>query len=299
MDKKKEATEKYKDPDMIKGAFKLLTTAEKTELIERKKRLEEDKQYVKRVFNSFMIGDEYDVPNVITTDKVTTSRGIFLGYKSTHTTVNPFVPSNIIVTFATLDGRRMVQVPLSIHQWVEAALNARMARKLPDIPLRQEWGMVRTDSAKEVRYVITGNILQAYANVGQLVAYTTVDGDLKKGILMPIDFRPDDHIMVPAMQALPEAKDMLHGETMQSSGKEITLTKKRGKFEISIPAPKTIGGPYYSDKILLSYMGAKFFQHKGKMLSEFNEEYLDDMFLLFAEKFKLKFKVKIKDVKQD
>lgn len=296
LDKKMEIAEKYADDTLIKGFFNKFEAAEKLEFTERMGRLSEDKAYVKRVFTNFMIGDEYDVPNVITTDKVTTSRGIFLGYKSSHSTVNPYAPSNIIVSFATLDGRRMVQVPLSIHQWVEAALTARAGRKLPDIPLRQEWGMVRTDSAKETRYVITGNILQAYANVGQLVAYTTVDGDLKKGILMPMDFRPDDHIMVPAMQALAEAKEMLHGETMQSSGKEITLTKQRGKYEISIPAPKTIGGPYYNDKTLLSYMGTKFFQHKGKMLSEFNEEYLDDLFLLFAEKFKLKFKVKIKEI---
>lgn len=294
MDKKKEISEKYTTPEMITGAFKKIDMQEKIDLNERLSRLDTDKSYVRRVFTSFMTGDEYDVPSVVSSDTLKVSRGIFLGFKSNHSTMNPFAPSNLIMSFATLDGRRMVQIPLSITDWINAALTARQTRKLPEIPLRQEWGMVRTDSAKEVRYVITGNILQAYQNIGQLVAYTTVDGDLKKGILMPMDFRPDDHIMVPAMQALKEAKEMLQDETLVSSGKEITLTRKRGGYMVSIPAAKTIGGMYYNDKTLCSFMTIKFIQFKGKMEASFNEEYLDDIFLLFAEKFKLKFKVKIK-----
>lgn len=296
-DKKKEASEKYNTPELIQGTFKLLHQQQNTEMMERMKRLNDDKQYVARVFRSFQIGDEYDVPNVVTTDKVTTSRGIFLGYKSNHSTVNPFAPSNIIMSFATLDGRRMVQVPLSIHQWVEAAITARQTRKLSEIPLREEWGMVRTDSAKEVRYVITGNILQAYQNIGQLVAYTTVDGDLKKGILMPLDFRPDDHIMVPAMQALAEVKELLVSESVQSAQKEIVITKIRGtKYEISIAGTKTIGGPFYGNKELKAMMDGAFLPIKGRQVCNFEMDKLEDLFLLFAEKFKLKFKVKIKEV---
>jgi hypothetical protein len=297
--KKQEASEKYTLPDMLKGAFKLLVAQENTELTERLGRLESEKQYVRKVFINFQIGDEYDVPSVITNEGAKTNRGIFLGYKSNHHTVNPYAPSNIIMCFATLDGRRMVQVPLSITDWINAALKAREARKLPDIPLRHEWGMVRTDSAKEVRYIITGNILQAYQNVGQLVAYTTVDGDLKKGILMPTDFRPDDFIMVPAMQALKEAREMLYDDTLVSSGKEITLTRRRNGYGIDIPAPKTIGGMYYSDKTLCGMLDIKFIQFKGKMTGHFGDEHLNDMFLLFAEKFKLKFKVKIKPIAKD
>lgn len=295
LEKKKEVSEKYTTPEIIAGLFKKLVNEENKELSERLGRLDADRQYVRKVFINFMIGDEYDVPSAISSDTVKTSRGIFLGYKSNHHTINPYAPSNIIMCFATLDGRRMVQVPLSITEWVNAALKAREARKKSEIPLRQEWGAVRTDSAKEVRYIITGNILQAYQNVGQLVAYTTVDGDLKKGILMPTDFRPDDFIMVPAMQALKEAKEMLYDETLVSSGKEITLTRKRNGYGIDIPATKTIGGLYYGDKTLCGMLEIKFIQYKGKMTGSFKEEYLDEMFLLFAEKFKLKFKVKIKE----
>lgn len=298
-DKKIAITEKYKDDTLIMGFFKKYELEKAIEQKERLERLDADKAYVRKVFVNFQIGDEYDVPNVVTTDKVTTSRGIFLGYKSNHHTINPFAPSNLIVSFATLDGRRMVQVPLSINNWINAALVARATRKLPEIPLRQEWGLVRTDSAKEVRYVITGNILQAYDNTGQLVAYTTNEGDLKKGILMPIDFRPDDHIMVPAMQALSEAREMLYDEMLVSSDSKITLTRKRGRYDITIPASKTIGGLYYNDKTLCGFLEDKFIQNKGKMYSSFNEAYLDEMFLLFAEKFKLKFKVRIKEVKNE
>lgn len=297
MDKRKEVSEKYAEPEMITGFFKLFATQEKTEYNERIARLDCDKAYVRRVFINFQVGDEYDVPSVVSENTLKVSRGIFMGFKSNHQTVNPFSPSNIIMSFATLDGRRVVQVPLSITDWVNAAMTARISRKLPEIPLRQEWGMIRTDSAREVRYIITGNILQAYANVGQLVAYTTNEGTLNKGILMPIDFRPDDYIMVPAMQALPEVKEMMYDEMLVSSGKEITLTRKRGVYNISITAAKTIGGMYYSDKTLLSLLSTKgFIQIKGRMEGAFNEARIDDMFLLFAEKFKLKFKVKIKQI---
>lgn len=300
-DKKKEIGEKYTTPELVNGSLKSLDIQHNVELAERLARLEVDKQYVRRVFMNFQTGDEYDVPSVVSSDTLKVSRGIFLGFKSNHSTLNPFAPSNLIMSFATLDGRRLVQVPLSITDWINAALTARITRKLPEIPLRQEWGMVRTDSAKEVRYIITGNILQAYANVGQLVAYTTVDGDLKKGILMPMDFRPDDHIMVPAMQALPEAKEMLPSESMQSAQKEIVITRMRGtKYEISIAGAKTVGGEFYGDKTIKSLMDGAFLPYKGRHICNFEQDNLDELFLLFAEKFKLKFKVKIKEtVKND
>jgi hypothetical protein len=296
MDKKKAITEKYKDMTLITGHFKVLDVQEKVEVTQRVIHLAGDKDYVRRIFINFMIGDEYDVPSVVTSDTVKTSRGVFMGYKSNHSTINPYAPSNIIMSFATLDGRRMVQVPLSITDWINAALAARATRKQSEIPLRQEWGMIRTDNAKETRYIVTGNILQAYANIGQLVAYTTDEGHLKKGILMPIDFRPDDFIMVPAMMALKEAKELLRNDTIVSAQKEITITRMRGtKYEISIPQAKTIGGMYYGDKVLLSLMQNKFMPIKGKVVAVFDEENLDELFLLFAEKFKLKFKVRYKE----
>lgn len=297
MEKKKHATEKYTTPDMIKGAFKMLDAQEKQEFEDSKDKLNQDRLFVRRVFASFMVGDEYDVPSVVSSDTLKTSRGIFLGFKSTNQTVNPFAPSSIIMAFATLDGRRVVQVPLSITEWVNAALISRQARKISEIPLRQEWGLIRTDSARELRYVITGNILQAYDNVGQLVAYTTNEGELKKGILMPLDFRPDDHIMVPAMQALKEVKELLWDEFIVSAGKEVTITKKAGlKYDISIIGAKTIGGPYYTDKTIVSLMSDKFISVKGKQIATFTDDKLDELFLVFAEKFKLKFKVKYQEI---
>lgn len=300
MNKKQEASEKYKTPELLNGTFKILVSQEKVELSERKTRLDHDKQFVRKVFVNFMVGDEYDVPSVVSADTLKVSRGIFLGVKLNHSTVNPFAPSNLIMVFATLDGRRIVQVPLSITDWINALLKSRDGRVLPDIPLRDEWGNVHTDSAKETRYVITGNILQAYNNLGQLVAYTTHEGHLKKGILMPMDFRPDDHIMVPAMQALQSVKDMEVNMTIESAKKEVVITRLRGiKYNIGIPATKTIGGLLYNDKTLISLLSTKFIQDKGKMTALFDMDNLDDMFLLFAEKFKLRFKVKYTEISSE
>ena len=76
--------------------------------------------------------------------------------------------------------------------------------------LLNEWETEIKQKTKDrgIRYIITGNLLQAFGSEsGKLVSYTTIEGQTKKGILMPEEWQPKEmgqrKITVPIIKALP------------------------------------------------------------------------------------------------
>jgi hypothetical protein len=293
-DQRKEAGDNIGDDvDKLSEKLQVINQAEQADIEAKVGQLEMAHHNIERVLGSFRTGEEYDVPNVISKSGNTYSRGVFLGFDFGKSTLNPFSPSNIKMRFAVLDGRRVVAVPLSQTDFVNAALEGKQQAKMAVKSLRADWGSVESDKAREIRYMITGNILQAYNDNGQLVAYTTREGQLKKGILMPKGFEPESNIVVPATRALKSILALPKYSEMTTTDGAIQIRRvSANRFEIAVPAAKSTGGMYFLDADLRSVVESNNFNtSRGLMVAEFTQDQMPKMLNILQNKFGKSFKV--------
>ncbi len=292
------AKSKYEGkPQELAIALNNIDELQVAELNGKKESFTRNQNNVSNVFDAFRVGMEYQVPNSISTDNTTYSRGIFLGFEIKENAKNPFTPSNIRMRFATLDGRRVVSAPLSQGDFVNAAIAGKYQRAglYGQAPLRENWGSLRSDSSRQTRYIITGNILQAYDGKGQLVAYTTKDGQLRKGILLPENFKGTNvGVTVPIARAMDSFNELKGGESLEATSDSVLITKmhQRGRFEISVPSSKARGGKYFLDENLRALVSDQNFTTSGsKMVARFDEADLDGVLQLLQTKFNLSVKL--------
>lgn len=293
-EKRKKVKVKKGDTEEYANQLQILTNLEKYEINERQAYLEKDWQNMERIFQAFRVGEEYDVPNDISKDGTTYSRGVFLGFTMSGEGENPFAPSRIVMRFATLDGRRLVQIPLSQNEFVNATINGKLQKRMvTGKSMREGWGDMRIDNAKETRHIITGNILQAYDGKGQLIAYTTSDGQLKKGILMKSSFQPEQTVTVPATRAIKTIVNLGTSDIIYTADKTIGIQKLRGdRYNIQVASAKSTGGLYFLDPDLRSIVdGNNFNTIGGKMVGEFDQVQLPKLLTVLQNKFGKTFKV--------
>ena len=107
--------------------------------------------------------------------------------------------------------------------------------------------------------VVTGNLIGGYqaikslggeGNEGKVVTYTTKDGKINTGIMMPRKFDPSEAIK-PVNSGTSLMRALRDGNTV-SSGGGAEITFNRGEIEVRVPASKSAGGKYWQDKRLLS-----------------------------------------------
>jgi len=198
------------------------------------------------IMRSFNIGSPYYVPNSVTIGPATTySYGIFMGFK----TKDKMNPSNITAVFATLDGRRKISVPLSKLNYLNAVIS-QSSGSMMDINL-QNWDEHAPTKTRRERHIITGNLLQAYSinAEAQLITYTTSDGKVKQGILLPENYKDDVRQQKVPIKNVIDA--IRNGQTITDSTDTITIRKSgNSTYEFSVPVSRVRGGKYFLDKTI-------------------------------------------------
>lgn len=100
----------------------------------------------------------------------------------------------------------------------------------------------------------TGNLVQGFSQ-GRLVSYTTLDGKVEKGILLPPDFNNEDiesdGVTVPLPRAITFIQSLVQGKMINLSS-EITLTRTSQGFEMRVPASQNKGGAFFMDEKLIA-----------------------------------------------
>lgn len=215
-----------------------------------------------------------------TSTTVIPSLGTFLGIKFG----KGYSRSSSTAVFATLDGRRKIEVPLSDkislenikHQSVMLGYQARSLNM-------DNWDSKVPTKSRKTAYIVTGNLMQALVDTqkapetkGQLISYTTIDGDVKQGILMNDRFKEEDlKTSVPISRMLQKIKD---GEAVESADKEVKIERgvsyHYNDFKISVPKSKSRGGKYFLDKKLLRLLDDEFTTSGGNMVSWVNDSNL-------------------------
>lgn len=233
----------------------------------------------------FEVGKSYLVPDNLESmifDFATPA--IFCGYKTKDSKITA---STTLAVFATLDGRRRIEIKLSqidalrsIDKMTNDNWDAARATTLDN------WDSQIPSETRKTGFIMTGNILQAIADTqdeyggypGQLISYTDIDGNVHDGILMPDKWNASmlKTSGAPLSSRLQQIKD--YTPITSHDGKvEITGSSWTKMFYLTVPKTKKDGAVYYENKTLLRAAGGIFFPYRGKLRADIPEERITEV----------------------
>ena len=235
----------------------------------------------------FSVGQTYLVPDELESLTYTSlSSAIFCGYKAKDSKITA---STTFAVFATLDGRRRVEIKLSSPN---ALVNISKATNENYDSARRttldNWDSQIPSGSRKRGYIMTGNILQAVAGSqsengsfpGQLISYTDIKGDVHDGLLMPDNWSPT-MLRSSGVPVSARAEQLRNGEDLISSDGKVYLSKRRDyigrvRYVLEVPKSKKEGGKYYENSAILPFVEDNvFIQRAGKFVAFIEEENLD------------------------
>lgn len=233
-------------------------------------------------------------------------RGTFVGFKFS----KDYSPSSSTAVFATLDGRRKVEIPLKDSKAFNIIrMNTLMQPTYLQSLNIDTWDSFVPTQTRKKAYIVTGNLLQALVDVkksekarGYLVSYSTEEGETRQGMLMSESFQPSDlTTSAPIRSRLEQIK---RGETVVSEDKRVIVEKNagwRGGYSVRVPKSKKQGGEFFEDKTLRSLVYDNEFTSKGGyMTAEFDETNLPKVLNRLSNLgVKVADKAKLKDAKDE
>lgn len=244
--------------------------------------------YVEEKLKSFAIGDPYYIPN----GDLDKSYGIFVGFKINEKRKNPFAPSAIALNFVVSDTRQHVQYILSDREainnilWESQEIDAEKHKEI-----LTNWDNLLYNRTREIKYIATGNILKAIAQIPKsrnLITYTTSSGEIKRGLLVNdknvID-NLNSNLIVKLKRAIELETDKSFIDIEDMNNEIRIYSQSRGIYIISVPASKSAGGKYYLDKKLQKFISnEEFFKSGNRMIGYINSydtllelaQYLDE-----------------------
>ena len=249
-------------------------------------RLNTNSDMLKQRLHMFEVGMSYLMPDNLESMVFDFSTpAIFCGYKAKDSKITA---STTLAVFATLDGRRRVEVKLSdiaalrsIYKTTNDNWDAARSTTL------ENWdGQIPTGTRK-TGYIMTGNILQAIADTqderggfpGQLISYTDIDGNVHDGILMPDKWNRSmlKTSGAPIIIRIKQIKDYM--PVASHDGKvEITGSSWAKMYYLTVPKTKKDGAVYYENKTLLRAVnGGNFYPYRGKLRADIPAEHIESV----------------------
>lgn len=264
--------------------------AETNEKVENKHndnivRLNQSSDQIMRRLRMFEVGKSYLIPDnleAMVFDFATPA--IFCGYKTKDSKITA---STTLAVFATLDGRRRIEIKLSqidalrsIDKMTNDNWDAARATTLDN------WDSQIPSETRKTGFIMTGNILQAIADTqdeyggypGQLISYTDIDGNVHDGILMPDKWNASmlKTSGAPLSSRLQQIKD--YTPIISHDGKvEIMGSSWAKMFYLTVPKTKKDGAVYYENKTLLRAAGENFYPYRGKLRADIPADHIDEI----------------------
>lgn len=248
-------------------------------------RLNQSNDQMMHRLRMFEVGKSYLVPDNLESiifDFATPA--IFCGYKTKDSKITA---STTLAVFATLDGRRRIEIKLSqidalrsIDKMTNDNWDAARATTLDN------WDSQIPSETRKTGFIMTGNILQAIADTqdeyggypGQLISYTDIDGNVHDGILMPDKWNASmlKTSGAPLSSRLQQIKD--YTPITSHDGKvEIIGSSWAKMFYLTVPKTKKDGAVYYENKTLLRAAGGNFYPYRGKLRADIPEERITEV----------------------
>ncbi|NLR82270.1 DEAD/DEAH box helicase family protein [Chitinophaga eiseniae] len=236
---------------------------------------ESKKSYMLRLMRFFYVSRVLDYPVESYIGGKETIPAIFLGFAIDQKKKNPYIPSQVKLRYAIAGSMKYIVLPASMSAELLEIIGASVDTKQAadkEILLTGWADFVKKSSVdRSRRYLITGNLLQAFADhKGKLVSYTTVDGQTKKGILLPENWNPGeqvaDKVTVPIIKALPLIRSIVSGGQMNTDN-GLSFFKKGDQFRVIVSGSRQRGGDIFLDKDLLALVNGNNFEKVSSNMS--------------------------------
>lgn len=271
-----------------------------SQILKRDEKIRETGEAVKRFIRMFPAGAMVMMPSTMNIDSYTTfSEGIFIGFRMK----DKVTPSTVTAIFAPHDGRRRIDVPLSKADFLRAIYSETMANRRWMQINRDNWDKSIPNRTRKTAYIITGNILQAYGRNelrGQLVSYTTSNGGIKQGILLPERYKADEQSMRVQVK---NAADLLikQGESLVDRSNGVVIEKVDDiTYTINVPLSKARGGIYFLDEGLRDLVVGHDFKQLGQyMTGVVKSNNIEKALAYLSDKFNISVETKMKEVTED
>jgi hypothetical protein len=195
---------------------------------------------------------------------------------------NPYAPSVIKLRFAIANSSKYLAIPASYSESINAIIGVSADVSQPELPaLLRAWEHYSKDNNvdRRIRHIITGNLLQAFNDgKGKLVSYTTLDGQVKKGILLPEHWEDSEEVqgkvIVPVLKALSLIQSLVQGKNIVTNN-GVALIRTGNHFKIIVPASRARGGDVYLDRQILALVEKNNFEKvSDKMVAMLPEDHI-------------------------
>lgn len=270
----------FSDEEIQSLADTVANEAREKETYKQRKRREEImavRDRIKSLLTNLRAGNIYVVPQDLkqaTPEMFSQTFGTFVGFKFNKS----YTLGSSTAIFATLDGRRKVELALSDPglQTIIGATNIayRYSPKEINAINMENWDSKVPTQTRQKRYIITGNLLQALVDTekgektrGNLISYSTIDGETRQGILMGENFKLTDlRNSAPLSSRLAQIRE---GKAIVSENGDVQIEREmydwrhRGEYELRVPKSKQRGGIYTTHPDLLKLVSGHNFITKG------------------------------------
>ncbi|MBD3638806.1 MAG: strawberry notch C-terminal domain-containing protein, partial [Crocinitomicaceae bacterium] len=250
---------------------KELERARENRLNDESTKFNNRKTYLRGLFKFFTVGRKLEYPVESYSGVGENQLAIFVGFQIDRKKKNPFAPSAVKLKFAIASSKKFVAIPASYVKDVNAIKGASVS--VSDHGLENtlnEWETTITENTKDrgIRYIVTGNLLQAFADFnGKLVSYTTLDGQVKKGILLPENWdqvkETEGKVTVPIAKAIKIIQSLTRGAAIYASSDIAIFKQNDMQFRIAVPASRKKGGDIYLNEGLLKLVERNIFEKIG------------------------------------
>ncbi|MCS3797154.1 strawberry notch C-terminal domain-containing protein [Niastella sp. OAS944] len=267
---------------------KELNTAREEQLKHTQKTFNNRKDYIERILKYFYVGRLLNYPVTSFDNGSEMIPAVFLGFIIDRKKNNPYAPSAMKLRFAIANGNKYLAMPGSYSEEIMAIIGASADLRQPGIEkLLTDWdGYTKENNVdRKIRYVITGNLLQAFSDMkGKLVSYTTSSGQVKKGILLPEHWntgeKVQDKVLVPILKALPIIKSLTINNQVETNN-GLSILRNGNNFKLIISAARSKGGDIYLDKDILKLVEKNNFEKTSdKMVAMLPESKIDNLVAL-------------------
>lgn len=276
--------EKYKE---LKSEIE---KAQSDEISKLEAKVESKRDNVKKYLEFFYTGKVFNFPiieNDLIKDKVL---GVCIGIDIDLKKKNPYAPSSIKIKIAVANGLKYVAIPLSQTRELNSIIVNNNKKEIAKEELLNIWNeAVKSKLLNRVkRYIVTGNILQAFKeHEGKLISYTTQEGKIKKGILLSEEFQWDKHdekIAVPVSKAYTKILNS-YGTILELS-ESLKIYRNNEDFVLTMPLSRKSAGHIYTHKGLMELMKKGLFEKAAdKMKGIFHESKLKDVLGILQNEF--------------
>ncbi|MFK5855763.1 MAG: strawberry notch family protein [Bacteroidota bacterium] len=251
-------------------------------------------------FKFFQIGRGYNYPEQSDQTGSSSVKCVFLGYQIDKNKSNPYAPSAVVLRFAVANSLKYIVLASSGEQGEKIQSIKGLSYSLQNWESKEildNWDNVISSFStdKVIRYIVTGNLLQAFATYkGKLVSYTTNDGSTSKGILMPDSYNPDtrkggDMVTVPIGKAKKVINGLSQGQSVYDADKKLGISRSWAGYIITVPANRNFKRVYTDTDIVVLTENTRdgFERQSGMMKANIDVENIDKVIDLLQTKHNL------------